>query len=232
MKTTRISLLALGLLVGTLASNLSAQNAAPATRPMAPATAQPVRQGAGSPIAVIDISRIFKEYPAFIDEMERLKRRVEDEDAKMKLRANELQADVDVLKSLKAGSPEYKTKEKDIAEKRAQMNIDVQVQRKEFLQQEAAIYHEVYERVRQEVNAFATQVGLAAVIRYSGEVAEADQPDQVLRQIQKDLVWFNPGLDITNQILANLNARGGAPTQRTGIPYPASNPSPNVPYRR
>lgn len=118
MKTTRISLLALGLLVGTLASNLSAQNAAPATRPMAPATAQPVRQGAGSPIAVIDISRIFKEYPAFIDEMERLKRRVEDEDAKMKLRANELQADVDVLKGLKAGSPEYKTKEKDIAEKR------------------------------------------------------------------------------------------------------------------
>ena len=94
---------------------------------------------------MIDISRIFKEHPRFIEEMARLKARVEAEDAKMKARADQLQSMADKLKTLKPGSQEYKDNEKSIASERAQMQIDIQVQRKEFLQQEAAIYKEIYE---------------------------------------------------------------------------------------
>jgi len=220
VKTTRIFVAALGLLVGLTTSQTLAQQ----NRPQ---------------IAVIDISRIFKEHPRFVEEMARLKTRVEAEDAKMKARADNLQRMADELKALKPGSQEYKDKEKTIASERAQMQIDIQVQRKEFLQQEAAIYKQIYESVKIAVANYASHAGLAAVIRYSSPPAEADpqQPNTVLAEIQKDLVWFSPGLDITNHILTSLGARANPnanPTAPGGsIPYPAQRTQPGYnPARR
>lgn len=231
MKTTRFFVAALALLAGMATSSAFAQ-----TQPMAQPTSQSVRPQ----IAVIDVGRVFKEHPRFIDEMARLKTRVEAEDAKMKARADRLQAMADELKGLKSGSQEFKDKEKLIASERAQMQIDIQVQRKEFLQQEAAIYREVYEGVKIEVANYASQVGLAAVIRYASQPGDIDesQPNYVLAEIQKDLVWFAPQLDITNQILASLKARSNsAPltTNRggTGIPpYQPQNGTAPPQYRR
>jgi Skp family chaperone for outer membrane proteins len=176
---------------------------------------------------VIDISRVFKEHPLFISEIARLKSQVEQEDAKMKTRADQLQAMADQAKGLKAGSAEFKSLERKIATDRAQMQIDIQVQRKEFLQQEAAIYHQIYEGVKAEVASYASRMGLAAVIRYASAPAEADpeQPNMVLSEIQKDLVWFAPQLDITNHILASLKARNPAPRPGPSYPQPAQRPT-------
>lgn len=231
MKTTRFFVGVSGVLVAMTASLALAQ-----TRPMT--QTQPVRQGAAPQIAVIDISRIFKEHPRFIEEMARLKSRVEAEDAKMKARADNLQRMAEELKTLKPGSPEYKNKEKAIASDRAQMQIDIQVQRKEFLQQEAAIYKEIYDSVKIQVANYASRAGLAAVIRYTSPPSDVDpdQPNSVLTEIQRDLVWFSPGLDITNHILNSLGARANptpSTATRTGIPaYQGQTPSYNNPTRR
>ncbi len=77
MKTTRVSLFSLsGCWLARFRGNQPLRPERAGDPAVTPATAQPVRQSSGSPIAVIDISRIFKEYPAFIDEMERLSCRV------------------------------------------------------------------------------------------------------------------------------------------------------------
>ncbi len=226
MKTTRFLVAALGLLAGMAASAFAQ------THPMA----QPAAQAVRPQIAVIDIGRVFKEHPRFIDEMARLKTRVEAEDAKMKARADRLQTMAEELKSLEERSQGYKEKEKLIASERAQMQIDIQVQRKEFLQQEAAIYREIYQGVKAEVANYASQMGLAAVIRYASQPPEADpdQPNMVLAEIQKDVVWFAPQLDITNVILDSLKARSNPTslTTRPGIPpYAPQNTTPGG-YRR
>jgi Skp family chaperone for outer membrane proteins len=232
VKTIRFFVPALGMLVGLAATHVSAQN-----RPVAQPASQPVRQAAAPQIAVIDISRVFKEHPRFIDEMARLKTRVEAEDSKMKLRADRLQATAEELKGLKSGSQEYKDREKYVASERAQMQIDIQVQRKEFLQQEAAIYKQIYEGIKLEVASYASRAGLAAVVRVTSPPPESDpeQPSNVLTEIQKDLVWFHPQLDITNQILANLKARSGPSTvsrTQNGIPPYSPQGAPAPGYRR
>ncbi len=230
MKTIRFFVATLGLMVGLATSHVFAQ-----PRPATQQAAQPARQTAPPQIAVIDISRVFKEHPRFIEEMARLKSLVEAEDAKMKARADRLQATADELKSLKPGSQEYKDREKWVASERAQMQIDIQVQRKEFLQQEAAIYKEIYEGIKLEVASYASRAGLAAVFRVTSLPPEADpnQPNTVLSQIQQDMVWHNPQLDITNYILENLKRRSGTPGGRTGIPqYPAQRNATPPNYRQ
>lgn len=230
MKTTRFFVATLGLVAALAASPVFAQS-------HSSSSGQPPRQGAAPQIAVLDISRIFKEHPRFAEKMAELKSRVESADASMKRQADQLQQMAEELKTLKSGSQEYKAKEREIASRRAQMQIDIQSQRKDFLQQEAKIYKDIYETVKVVVDEYARSAGLAAVVRYASQPPEIDpnDPNVVLQDIKKDLVWFHPNLDITDHILAGLKSRSGMPTGRVGIPQqqpsrsqyrPAQNNSP------
>ena len=180
-------------------------------------------QQAPTGIALLDVSRVFKEHIRFNADINRMKAEVQAEEAKMKQRAEDLQQRVEVMKTLTPGSPDYERGEEDLAKRRAEMTVDVQLQRKQFLQKEAKIYHMVYREVQQEVEYLATRYGIAAVLRFSNEEANVEQPDEVLRNINKSVVWFAPNLDITNDIIRALNNGATAP--------PANTPGTAVPYR-
>jgi Skp family chaperone for outer membrane proteins len=171
--------------------------------------AQPQTPGG---IALLDVSRVFKEHARFNAEMNGMKAEVQAAEAAMKSRADGLQQRVEELKELAPGSPAYKQLEEHLATERAKMQVNVQLQRKEFLQKEAKIYHMVYREVQQEVEYFANRYGISAVLRFSNDRANVEQPDEVLRDINKSVVWFAPHLDITNDILRALNNGAVVPT--------------------
>jgi Skp family chaperone for outer membrane proteins len=213
LKVTKTQFLA-ALAASVLALELTASTA------LGQQGAQPQAPGG---IALLDVSRVFKEHVRFNAEMNNMKAEVQAEEAKMKQRADGLQQMVEELKELAPGSRDYKEREEYISKERANMTVDVQLQRKEFLQKEAKIYHMVYREIQQEVQYFASRYAVSAVLRFSNDQANVENPDEVLRDINKSVVWFAPHLDITNDILRALN-NGAAP--------PAANPQgPEVPYR-
>ena len=163
-------------------------------------------------IALLDVSRVFKEHARFNAEMNGMKAKVQAAEATMKQRADALQQMAEELKELAPGSPTYKQREEKVAQERAAISVAVQLQRKQFLQDEAKIYHMVYREVQQEVQYFASRYGISAVLRFSNDRANVEQPDEVLRDINKSVVWFAPHLDITNDILRALNNGAVAPT--------------------
>ncbi len=182
----------------------------------------------------MDVSRVFKEHARFNAEMNSMKAEVQTAEGNMKRKADDLQQRMEELKELAPGSPDSKRLEEYVATERAKMQVDVQLQRKEFLQKEAKIYHMVYREVQQEVEYFANRYGISAVMRFSAEQANVEQPDEVLRDINKSVVWFAPHLDITNDILRALNNGAVAPAGNTsgGQPYrPAANTQ-GVPRQR
>lgn len=182
--------------------------------------AQPQAPGG---IALLDVSRVFKEHARFNAQMNAMKAEVQAAETQMKASADVLQQDMERLKELDPASQAYKTLEASVATKRAQMQVDVQLQRKDFLQKEAKIYHMVYREVQQEVQYFASRYNLSAVLRFSNNEANVNQPDEVLRDINKSVVWFAPQLDITNDILKALN---------NGAAQPSANPQGGqAPYR-
>jgi Skp family chaperone for outer membrane proteins len=189
---------------------------------------QPVAPG----IALLDVSRIFKNHTRFQQMMTDMKADVERAEADMKGRRDQITQAVERLKELKAGTPDYKQLEQQIATMQADLNVQVQLQRKEFLLREAKIYNAIYGEVEAQVRYYAQNMGIAMVMRYNGDAVDADNPEDVLRNINKPVVYFAQGMDITDVILKQLNERGGpvgAPTmnggtaRRPGVPYPPSN---------
>jgi Skp family chaperone for outer membrane proteins len=204
-----------GLVVtGLLAANVAAQ--------------QVVRSGgarAGSDIALLDIGVIFKNNTRFKQHMADLQADMQRAEEQMKKERDALRALSERLNDYKAGTAEYKQLEEEIAKRSADLNVRFQLQKKEFAKTEARIYHMIYQEIQQEVDAFAQANGIAAVLKFSSEVADGENPDSVLRDLNKPVIWYSRGLDITPIILESLNRRALQQSDQRGGPI-------NLPPRR
>jgi Skp family chaperone for outer membrane proteins len=171
----------------------------------------------GTDIALIDISVIFKKHDLFKQRMKDLQGDMERAEVTMKNEADSLRGLREKLNNYRAGTPDYNDLEAKIAKESADLNVRYQLQKKEFAKIEAKIYYSVYQEIQQEVNGYAQANGIAAVLKFSSEPCDPEKPDEVLRDLNKPVIWWSRSLDITDVILESLNRRSLRPAdQRSG----------------
>jgi Skp family chaperone for outer membrane proteins len=161
----------------------------------------------GSEIALIDIGVIFKNLTRFKAHMSDLQADMERAEQQMKKERDSLRDLSERLNAYKAGTVEYKQLEEEITKRSADLNVRFQLQKKEFAKTEAKIYYMVYQEIQQEVDAFAQANGIAVVLKFKSEQADAEKPDEVLTELNKPVIWYARNLDITPIILESLNRR-------------------------
>lgn len=174
---------------------------------------------AGNAVALIDIGYIFKNHTLFKQRMADLQADMERAEQVMKKEADSLRGLREKLNNYRAGTPDYNDLEAKIAKDSADLNVRYQLQKKEFAKAEAKIYYGVYQEIHQEVNAFAQANGVAAVLKFSSEPCDPEKPDEVLRDLNKPVIYWSRNLDITQVILDSLNRRAlqqGARTNQGG----------------
>jgi Skp family chaperone for outer membrane proteins len=193
----------------------------------------PVRQqaspAAGSRVALVDVAQIFKSHNRFKASMNQMKNEVDQAEAKVRTQNAEIQKLVTTLKSLKVGSPDYTGLEEKIQTQRAMLQIDMNKQRKDFMQNEARIYHDVYKEIEEELNYFCQGNRIDVVLRFNGEQVDVNNPDSVFAWIHRPVVWYNSQLDITQYITDALNRRGPAPAGNT-VGRPPARPN-TIPFK-
>ena len=189
----------------------------------------PERRPAGSrrpgrSVALLDVSRIFKNHARFKGMMEDMKADVEARRGPGQGRARRPSASSPkALQQFRKGTPDYKQMEEELAKRQADLAVQVQLQKNEFLQREAKIYHNVYQEIWQATDYFCKQNGIDMVLRFNGEPVDVERPDSVLTFINKPVVWYDRGLDITTAILQELNrtAVNPGPADQRGTAQPA-----------
>ena len=178
------------------------------------------------PAVMLDISYIFKNHVRFKGMMSDMKADVGRVQAQLKEEGKTIRNLGERLKELRAGTADYKSLEEEGAKRAADLQVQMTLSRKEFLQQEAKIYYTVYKEILQEVEYYATSNNIGMVFRFNGDPVEMGRPDDVLRDINKSVVYFSKNLDITPVILERLNSRGGAPDNLS------RNPRHTVPFKQ
>ncbi|MBI3466547.1 MAG: OmpH family outer membrane protein [Planctomycetes bacterium] len=178
-------------------------------------------------VAIIDLNRIFKEFVRFKAMSEAMKADVQQAEAQAKAQSEELQRLAEELKALKPGHPDYKRLEEDLTTRNAQLTARIRSQSKDFQQREAQIMYTVYQEIVDEVKGFANHNGINLVLRFNGEPPDVNVPQDILREVNKPVVFYNAQIDITQYILDSLNRRAGAIN-----PGPAQAPRSSVPLPR
>lgn len=230
MKSHLLAAIAGGFLVVGLA--VSDAQAQAQTRPAG--TTSGYRQTAPpNGVALLDLSQVFKQHTRFQSEMDAMKKDVESAEAQMKRKTETLQQWMKQLKESKPGSPDYKQMEAQITKMRSDLQVEMQLMRKDFLEREAGIYNRYYQEIKAEVSYYASQRNLAAVLRFNRSEKESKNPQDVLEEINQPIVWNSPAVDITQYIIDTVNRRstsggGTAPMgadrrNNTGVPFPRTN---------
>ncbi|MBN2022271.1 MAG: OmpH family outer membrane protein [Pirellulales bacterium] len=190
---------------------------------------QPVmQQGPAGPIGLIDVKRVFENHGRFKEMMDGLDRDIQNIEQWIKSERDTIRKMNEGLKDFKAGTPEYKQLEQQVAERLSRLQAQVQIQQKEVFEKKAKIHYIVLTEVRQEVASIAAARGLVAVMQFDSTPIDRENPEDMVRDLNSLLVWHAPGVDITQEVLGNLARRmpnyGQAPTgssgNRVGIPAP------------
>jgi len=191
---------------------------APAQGPARPVAAPQV---SAPRIAMLDISYVFKNHTGFKARTAAMQAEVDQARDRLKQEEEAIRKDLAQLQDLqntKPGSQECKQLEEMVTRRRADLEVQLRLMNKEFAVKEANIYQAIYQEIEQEVGYYAGQNGITAVMRFNGDPVEKDHPDEVLRNVNKQVIWFAQGLDITPVILERLNRKWN------GTPQVGSNP--------
>ncbi|MGA1618139.1 MAG: OmpH family outer membrane protein [Pirellulales bacterium] len=154
--------------------------------------------------AVIDIGYIFKNHARFKTSMDKMRDEVMAAENGLKAERDRINGLVEQLKGFNPGTPEYKKLEAEVAKAQGEFNVTAQLQKKDFMDREAV--GEIEKAVAQ----FARDHGIAVVHRFDGDPVDSGDRNQVLRGITKPLVYYDPTIDITPDVLRLLNAGGVA----------------------
>ena len=175
------------------AAQPGAQNAAPAVMP--------------ARIALLDLGRIFKEYKKFNVLADTLKADAKDREQTLVQFQNQMKRLVDERKTRKPDSPDFQALEKELAKTKAEMEYTRDSAQREFIRREAELYHTIYQEAIAEVNRLAHQHQLTLVLRFSSDEITAGDPQDVIKGINRWVLYSDPGMDLTQTVLNALNAR-------------------------
>ncbi len=203
-KSQRVAALAVLFVVGALACSMALGQQPQGVEGMSP-------QPPGG-IAFLDVTKIFKSHARFNELMADLKSDSIKADAAMKGEVDHVNRMMEDLKRAKPGTEGYITRERELARRRADVNVRIQLKRKELVGREAKIYNQIYQEIAKEVEMFATANGIGTVLRVTGDQVDPNDPQAVLQNINRQVIYSSRNMDITGAILERLNA-GRPPVQ-------------------
>ncbi len=207
------------LSVATLVAVLAAVQFAADT-----AHAQP-RPG-GSQVAIVDLTYIFANHVRFKALVEDMRKDVEAAESDLKTAKEAIEKLAERADDYVKSSPEYKDLEEDLAKRQADLQVQVNIQKRNFMEQEAKIYLSIYREVLDHVKNHAEKYGISLVLRFNGDPVDGDDLQGVMRELNRQVVYYHRAIDITPIVLEACNASAGParPQTRQTLPPAAAKP--------
>jgi Skp family chaperone for outer membrane proteins len=155
-------------------------------------------------VAVVDISYIFKNHQRFTAAMKMMQEEMKAIEEKLKVAREQITKLEEEKNRLNVGTEPYRQLDDQLARKMADFNLEMGRIRKDFLDREAKEYYKTYLEIVDAVGQYATARNIGLVIRFNGEPVDPNRREDVLREINKPVVYQNR-IDITPDVLGLLN---------------------------
>jgi hypothetical protein len=100
-------------------------------------------------------------------------------------------------------------KEEQLARTQADLAVEAQGKRKEFIEREAQLYYDTYNDVQKLVQQYAQAYKIQLVLRFNRIEMKAEDRATILQGVNRPVVYYNPALDITDAIVNYLKSTAG-----------------------
>lgn len=171
--------------------------------------------------ALIDVNYIIKNHIRLKAALDQYENDAKAAQADWKAENDKIAKEAEGIKdlNLKPGSPDYAKAEEQIMKRRADLQIRMAREKKDFVQREAKLYYAVYQEILQEVQYYCSAYNISIVLNFAGDKINQDNPQDILRGLQQQVVFYNKDLDITPHVLGKLNGGRAAPNPQASRPF-------------
>jgi Skp family chaperone for outer membrane proteins len=156
-------------------------------------------------VAVVDVVQIFKTSKNLKDQMDKMKLKVEEAEAKVNNQQEELKKLTERQKDESTPAEKRADIEKKLTERQSLLQAEVAIHKQQFFREEGAIYFQMTTVIDRAIEAYSKQRGLHLVLRMNGEKSDPNDRNKIMQGITKSICYFDPKLDITQEIIKALN---------------------------
>jgi Skp family chaperone for outer membrane proteins len=186
-------------------------------------TVQAQQPRTGTTVAVVDIAVVMENNTKFKSMLDSIQVEINQFDVTLESARKKVTSMVEELQSYNPGTTAYSQLEESIAKIQADVQVQMQIKRKNVLQKEATVFHECYTEVQKTIATFCERNGISLVLNYDSKAINPQSRESVLKGVNRDIV-YQRSLNITKYIVDAVN-KGNA----TAAPASVSNPSTTVP---
>ena len=156
-------------------------------------------------IALIDLKYVFDHDPGFQRAKSGLDTEVKLAEAMAALRKASIEKLAKDRQKHSPGSEAYRGLDQLLSQETAELSIQLELWRKQFVRREAELYHETYQRVQSLVDAYVEEQGISVVLRFNRtEVEDTGDAKEVAVLLNRPIVAYKKPADITDEILRRL----------------------------
>ncbi len=206
-------------------------------RPAAAAAANNAAPAPSVPVSIgsIDMDGVLKSYDKFKVATETLRAEALARHNDLMQIANQAKQEQEKLARFTPGSPDAKKSEDRITQLKAQFEAGRESAEREFTQKESETMATIYNEITVMAKGVAQQRGMTFVVKYTDQQASGSEPNSVMAAMSRTILYADPKVDITGDVVKWLNYRykaaGGQPP-KANPPAASASPSPTAPASR
>jgi Skp family chaperone for outer membrane proteins len=180
-------------------------------------------------VGLIDMAHVFKNYEKFKTSTTALQDSIKQADEQAKKEIDKIKLIQEKMGGLTQGSPDYAALEQQLIGATTKLEAFKKTSQLNFLRAEADIYKTVYLEVQNAVQQYAGVYKYTLIMRFNrNPVDEAENPQQIIQSMNRQVVYYRGEDDLTDPILNYLNDKytksGGSAAPKTQ-PRNAANPT-------
>jgi Skp family chaperone for outer membrane proteins len=173
-----------------------------------PRTAPPPAQ-AGSPVALVDIVKVFENHGRFKQQMDSIRAEIEAFEREIQTQQESLSRQSQQLQAPTSDLQKSQL-EASLARQAADLQVKASLKRNEILDREARVYYETYNEVTAEVARLANQYNISLVLRFDSTTIDPQDRGSVLKGVNRPVV-VQHNLDLTPAVIARFAGNSGTP---------------------
>lgn len=166
-------------------------------------------------VAVVDMGKIFRDHIAFKGQITALQKEVESFKLTIQADRVKIQTESEALAAIPKSSPNFRTKEAEIAKMAADMQLGHNMKNRDFMEKEAKVYYQTYVQILTTIQDFCRRSNVSLVVRFTGDQIDPNNRASVLAGVN-NVVVFQNRKDITGEIIKIINGGASVANQNNG----------------
>jgi Skp family chaperone for outer membrane proteins len=158
------------------------------------------------PVAVVNLDKVFNGYKKHAERLQPIREGAKDLDESVQIRQVEMETTANQLRKAMPGSPDQLRLQQQLVKLQNDLRIFVETERLKLQKREVGALIGTQKDVDEQIKKLSKERGFKLVLRQYPPPEENQALQEVIKNLNRDVVYHEEGLDITDEVLKALNA--------------------------